>query len=99
MSTPNPMTQSADSGGYSLYDLLHLRTQRNLAMVLIIGYFGTVWSLIYFWKEMSSGQIGLLSGLLGVLTAILPLSLQSFFPKHNPESTAGPTGPAAPAQH
>ena len=70
------------------YDMLHLRTQRNLAIILILGYFAAVGSLIFYWREMSAQQVAMLTGLLGVLTTVLPLTMQSFFGKH--QSTSDP---------
>ncbi len=65
-------------------DTLYVRAQIGIAILLMLGFFATLFTLILRYHDMSAQQVGVVSGLLTVLPTLLALVLQSFFPKHTP---------------
>lgn len=70
-------------------DTLYVRAQITIALLLMLGFFATLFTLILHYHDMSAQQVGVVSGLLTVLPTLLALVLQSFFPKHTPTNGDG----------
>jgi fumarate reductase subunit D len=77
-------------------DLFSALIQAALSLLILIGFFVTLWLFIYRAPTMSADVKQIVSDLVSALTVMLAGAMGFWFARHRTEST--PTKPEAPAQ-
>lgn len=72
-------------------DLLLARAQVGLAVMFALGFFGVLFFLMCYHKEMSSTEVTILTGLVSVLGTLLALQQNFFFARTRPAALPDPT--------
>ena len=72
-------------------DQLLARAQVGLAVLFSIGFFGVLFALMFYHKEMSTTEVTILTGLVSVLGTLLALMMNFFFARTRPAALPDPT--------
>lgn len=72
-------------------DRILARAQVGLAILFSVGFFGLLFSLIFFHRDMSPTELTILTGLVSVLGTLLALMMNFFFARTRPAALPDPT--------
>src|ERR1039457_4263256 len=77
----------------AMYDVdkILARAQVGLAFLFAIGFFGLLFALLLFHRDMSATELTILTGLVSVLGTLLALMMNFFFARTRPAALPDPT--------
>lgn len=73
-------------------DKMLARAQVGLAFLFAAGFFGLLFTLLLFHREMTPTELTILTGLVSVLGTVLALILNFFFARTRPAALPDPSG-------
>ena len=72
-------------------DKILARAQVGLAFLFAMGFFGLLFALLLFHRDMSATELTILTGLVSVLGTLLALMMNFFFARTRPAALPDPT--------